>query len=276
MYLRVGYEIIYECPQPVPMILMTHVHYSRASDLLAPDYLITTPSLHTEPYRDSFGNWCVRLVAPPGRTTISADTVLDISGQPEPEHREARQLPVEQLPADTLLYLIGSRYCETDRLSEFAWQQFANGPTGWERVQAICDYVHDHITFGYQYARPTKSAWDVHNERAGVCRDFAHLAVTLCRALNIPARYCTGYLSDIDIPPPHATMDFHAWFEAYLDGAWHTFDARNNDRRVGRVLIAQGRDAADVPIANTFGPNTLVSFRVWTHENDGPIPLGTP
>ncbi|MBZ9560359.1 MULTISPECIES: transglutaminase family protein [unclassified Modicisalibacter] len=273
MRLRIGYEIVYECPQAVPMIVMTHVHYSRASDLVAPDYLVTLPPLPSEPYRDSFGNWCVRLVAPPGRTVIATDAVIDDPGQPDRVDTQAPQLPVERLPAETLLYLIGSRYCETDRLSDIAWQLFGNGPTGWQRVQAICDFVHRHISFGYPYARATKSAWEVYHERGGVCRDFAHLAVAFCRAMNIPARYCTGYLSDIDIPPPHAPMDFHAWFEAYLDGGWYTFDPRNNDRRVGRILIAYGRDAADVPIANTFGPNSLVSFRVWTHEDDGVSPL---
>lgn len=274
MRLRIGYEIIYDCPQPTPMILMTHVHYSRASDLLAPDHLITRPSLPTEPYRDSFGNWCARLVAPAGRTVITADAIVNDSGQPDPVCREARQLPVEQLPAETLLFLMGSRYCETDRLSDIAWNLFGSAPTGWDRVQAISDYVHQHITFGYQYARATKSAYEAFHERAGVCRDFAHLGVAFCRAMNIPARYCTGYLSDINVPPPHAPMDFHAWFEAYLDGKWYTFDPRNNRRRVGRVLIARGRDATDVPIANTFGPNTLSSFRVWTHEDDGQTPIG--
>jgi len=273
MRLRIGYEIIYECPQALPMIVMTHVHYSRVSDLVAPDYLITLPSLSTEPYRDSFGNWCVRLVAPPGRTAIAADAVIDDPGQPDRVNPGAQQVPVERLPSETLLYLIGSRYCETDRLSDIAWQLFGNGPAGWQRVQAICDFVHRHIRFGYPYARATKSAWEVYHEQGGVCRDFAHLAVTFCRAMNIPARYCTGYLSDVDVPPPHAPMDFHAWFEAYLDDGWYTFDPRNNDRRIGRILIARGRDAADVPIANTFGPNRLVAFRVWAHEDDGHSPL---
>lgn len=274
MRLRIGYEIIYDCPQPTPMILMTHVHHSRVSDLLAPDYLITRPALPTEPYRDTFGNWCVRLTAPAGQTTITTDAVINDNREPDPVCRGARQLPVEQLPAETLLFLMGSRYCETDRLSDIAWNLFGSAPTGWDRVQTICDFVHQHITFGYQHARATKSAYEVFHERAGVCRDFAHLAVAFCRAMNIPARYCTGYLSDIDIPPPHATMDFHAWFEAYLDGVWYTFDPRNNDRRVGRVLIARGRDATDVPITNSFGPNTLTSFRVWTHEDDGHSPAG--
>ena len=175
-------------------------------------------------------------------------------------------MAVEDLPAETLNFLLASRYCETDRLSEVAWNLFGQAPMGWGRVQAICDFVHRHIVFGYEYAGATKTAWDVFNEATGVCRDYAHLAVTFCRCMNIPARYCTGYLGDIGMPPPYGPMDFAGWFEAYLGGRWHTFDARNNMPRIGRVLIAQGRDAADVPITHTFGPNTLVSFKVWTDE----------
>ncbi|SFH65437.1 transglutaminase-like domain-containing protein [Modicisalibacter xianhensis] len=272
MHLRIGYEIVYECPQPTPMILMTHVHYSRVSDLVSPDSLITKPALPTSAYRDSFGNWCVRLVAPAGRTVLMTDTVIRVSAQPDIACRWASQIPVESLPAETLQFLLGSRYCETDRLSDIAWQLVGAAPPGWERVQAICDFVHRHITFGYHFARATKSAFEVYHERGGVCRDFAHLAIALCRAVNIPARYCTGYLSDIDIPPPHSPMDFHAWFEAYLGDGWYTFDPRNNDRRVGRVLIAYGRDAADVPIAHTFGPALLSNFRVWTEEDHEELP----
>ncbi len=168
--------------------------------------------------------------------------------------------------AETLLFLLGSRYCETDKLSGFAWKQFGNGPTGWGRVQAICDFVHNHISFGYEHASSTMGAFEVFEKKQGVCRDFAHLAIALCRALNIPARYCTGYLGDIGMPPPYGPMDFAGWFEAYLDGRWYTFDPRNNMPRIGRVLIAYGRDASDVPIAHTFGPTELVSFRVWTDE----------
>ncbi|TDX30402.1 transglutaminase-like putative cysteine protease [Modicisalibacter xianhensis] len=272
MHLRIGYEIVYECPQPTPMILMTHVHYSRVSDLVSPDSLIIKPALPTSAYRDSFGNWCVRLVAPAGRTVLMTDTVIRVSAQPDIACRWASQIPVESLPAETLQFLLGSRYCETDRLSDIAWQLVGAAPPGWERVQAICDFVHRHITFGYHFARATKSAFEVYHERGGVCRDFAHLAIALCRAVNIPARYCTGYLSDIDIPPPHSPMDFHAWFEAYLGDGWYTFDPRNNDRRVGRVLIAYGRDAADVPIAHTFGPALLSNFRVWTEEVHEELP----
>jgi transglutaminase-like putative cysteine protease len=178
----------------------------------------------------------------------------------------ARQLTVPELPEETLLFLLGSRYCETDRLSEAAWNLFGQTPLGWPRVQAICDYVNRHIVFGYQHARMTRTAFEAFYDKTGVCRDYAHLAVAFCRCMNIPARYCTGYLSDVGVPPPHAPMDFAAWFEAFLDGRWYTFDPRNNTPRIGRVLIARGRDAADVAISSTFGPNTLTSFKVWTDE----------
>jgi len=266
MQIRVGYELQYELPQPTPMLLTLHVHYSRASDLVRPDHMITTPAVPMAAYRDGFGNWCTRLVAPQGRFSVTADTVVKDTGLPEAIASSALQHPVQLLPEETLVFLLGSRYCETDRLSEIAWSLFSSTPLGWARVQAICDFVHQHIQFGYEYASPNKSAWEVYLERKGVCRDFAHLAIALCRCLNIPARYCTGYLGDIGLPPPYAAMDFAGWFEAYLGGAWHTFDPRNNAPRIGRVLIARGRDAADVAITTTFGPNTLQGFRVWTDE----------
>jgi transglutaminase-like putative cysteine protease len=217
-------------------------------------------------YHDSFGNWCSRIVAPPGRIRIASSAVVNDTGIPDPVIATAEQHQVQDLPAETLQYLLGSRYCETDQLSDTAWRLFGQTPTGWARVQAICDFVHHHITFDYLQARNTRTAWDAYNERRGVCRDYAHLALTFCRCMNIPARYCTGYLGDIGMPPPYGVMDFAGWFEVYLGGAWHTFDARNNIPRIGRVLIARGRDAVDVPISNTFGPNTLVSFKVFTDE----------
>ncbi len=266
MQIRVGYELVYDCPQPVPMILTLNIHYSRAGDIVFPDYLTTTPSVPISGYRDLYGNWCSRLVAPVGRMKLTTNAVVNDSGRPDPVVAGAYQHRVEELPEETLLYLLGSRYCETDQLSEIAWKLFGNGPLGWPRVQAICDFVHHHIRFDYQSARPTKTAFDVYRERVGVCRDFAHLAVAFCRCLNIPARYCTGYLGDIGMPPPYAPGDFAGWIEVYLGGQWHTFDPRNNVPRIGRVLIARGRDAADVAISNSFGPNTLASFLVWTDE----------
>lgn len=266
MQIRLGYELIYRCPQPTPMILNLNIHYSRAGDLVRTDNMITDPSVPLVLYRDSFGNWCTRLVAPAGRMRITADAVIQDRGLPEPVVPDAQQHAVESLPEETLVYLLASRYCDTENLSSVAWSLFGGVVGGWARVQAVCNFVHQHITFGYQFARPTKTASEAFNERQGVCRDYAHLAISLCRCLNIPARYCTGYLGDISIPPVDAPMDFAGWFEAYIGGTWYTFDARNNTPRVGRVLMARGRDAADVAISMTFGPNVLEGFRVWAQE----------
>lgn len=266
MQIKLRYELVYELPQPTPMILALNIHYSRASSIVIPDHMHTHPAVPISSFRDGFGNWCNRLVAPRGKIRISADAIVNDSGMLDPVVPDAEQHPVEQLPEETLVFLQGSRYCETDRLSELAWKMFSAGAPGWARVQRICDFVHEHIQFGYEYADPTKTAWDVFHQRRGVCRDFAHLAVTLCRCMNIPARYCTGYLGDIGVPANDAPMDFAAWFEAYLGGRWHAFDPRNNTPRIGRVLIARGRDAADVPLTITFGPNKLESFQVWADE----------
>ncbi len=269
MQIRVGYELIYDCPQPTPMILTLNIHFTRVSDIVVPDHLVTSPSIPITGYRDGFGNWCSRIVAPTGQIRLSTDAIVNDTGRPDVVAAAAQQIPVQDLPEETLLFLLGSRYCETDRLSEAAWELFGNSPPGWARVQAICDFVHNHIVFGYEHARSTKTAWEVFNERKGVCRDYAHLAVAFCRCMNFPARYCTGYLGDIGVPPSQDPMDFSAWFEVYLGGRWYTFDARNNVPRIGRVLIARGRDAADVAISSTFGPNTLKSFKVWTDEVNG-------
>ncbi len=266
MQIRLGYELIYECPQPTPMILALNIHFNRVSDLIIADHIITDPPTPITAYRDGFGNWISRIVAPQGDIRISTDALINDSGLPDEVDPTAPQHAVEDLPAETLVYLLGSRYCETDCLSETAWDLFGQTPLGWPRVQAICDFVHEHLTFDYMRARPTKTALEAFNERKGVCRDYTHLAITFCRCMNIPARYCTGYLGDIGVPPSADPMDFSAWFEAYLGGRWHTFDPRNNVPRIGRVLIAQGRDAADVPLSNTFGPNELKSFKVWTDE----------
>jgi transglutaminase-like putative cysteine protease len=269
MQIRVGYELIYDCPQPTPMILTLNVHYSRASDLVVPDNMTTDPPVPITSYRDGFGNWCTRIVAPAGRTRIASTAIVRDSGRPDEINPSAFQHLVQDLPEESLVFLLGSRYCETDHLSQTAWNLFERTPMGWPRVQAICDFVHKHIVFGYEHARPTRTAWEAFNERRGVCRDYAHLAVAFCRCMNIPARYCTGYLGDIGIPPPYGPMDFAGWFEAYLGGRWYTFDPRNNIPRIGRILIARGRDAADVAISNTFGLNTLAKFLVQTDEVAG-------
>lgn len=266
MRILVGCEMIYEFPQATPIIALLNVHSSRFSDLERPDYLLTSPSVALEGYRDGFGNWCNRMIAPAGRFTLRTDTVVRDDGLWDPTVQASQEIPVERLPSDILQFLLGSRYCETDRLSQTAWDLFGHLPAGWSRVQAICDYVHERIAFGYEHSRPTRTAAEAFEEQRGVCRDYAHLAITFCRCLNIPARYCTGYVSDIGLPLPHAPGDFAAWMEVYLAGAWHTFDPRNNSPRIGRILIAHGRDAADVPLTLTFGANTLTGFRVTTEE----------
>ena len=264
--LRVGFEMEYDCPAPTPMILALSIHHSRAADLARPDVLVTSPMVPVTAYHDLFGNWCSRIVAPQGRFVLSTDALVLDSGLSDAYAPWATQTAVQDLPESTLIYLLGSRYCETDQLSETAWQLFGAGPSGWGRVQAICDFVHQRIQFGYQHARRTRTAWEAFNEGRGVCRDYAHLAIALCRCMNIPARYCTGYLGDIRIPPIPGPMDFAGWFEAYLGDTWYTFDARNNTPRIGRVLMARGRDACDVALASTFGANTLMRFNVWADE----------
>ena len=266
MLIRAGYEISYDCPQPTPMLLVVSVHPSRMADLKTPHEIRVTPSIPRDEYIDSFGNACTRIVAPPGRTTISTDFVLADSGEPDPVAPNTRQHQIEELPHDALVFLLGSRYCETDHMIPLAWQLFGNITPGWPRVQAICDYVHNQIEFGYVHARATRTAREGHTECKGVCRDFAHLAVTFCRCMNIPARYCTGYLGDIGVPPDPNPMDFSAWFEAYLGGRWYTFDARHNAPRIGRILMARGRDATDVAISTSFGMSTLAGFKVVTDE----------
>ncbi|MBK9576936.1 MAG: transglutaminase family protein [Fibrobacteres bacterium] len=266
MKIRLGFQMLYECPQPTPMIFNLNVHSSRVSDLASRDDLTFDPPVPMSAYRDLFGNWCSRVVAPAGRFLVSSDVVIRDSGLPDPVVSGAVQVPVQDLPEEALVFLLGSRYCETDQLSEIAWSLFGNAPMGWGRVQAICDFVHNHIAFGYEKARVTRTALEAYNEKVGVCRDYAHLAVAFCRCMNIPARYCTGYLGDMGTPPPYAPGDFAAWFEVYLGGHWYTFDPRNNTPRIGRILIARGRDAADVAMCSSFGQHTLVGFKVITDE----------
>jgi transglutaminase-like putative cysteine protease len=269
LQIKVGYQLSYDLPHPTPMMLVLHIHYSRASDLVVPDHIVTSPAVPLSAYRDSFGNWCTRLVAPMGRLTIASTAVVRDSGEVDVVVPSAQQHTIQDLPEEALVFLLGSRYCDTEKLSDMAWNLFGHTPLGWSRVQAVCDFVHTHITFGYEHARASKTASEAFHERRGVCRDYAHLAVAFCRCLNIPARYCTGYLGDMGTQPPYGPMDFAAWFEAYLGGRWYTFDARNNVPRIGRVLMARGRDAIDVAITTTFGPNTLTGFQVWTDEVTG-------
>ncbi|MGA2429180.1 MAG: transglutaminase family protein [Candidatus Acidiferrum sp.] len=265
MILRLGYDIQFELPAPVAMVALLNVHPSRVADLLEPDELLVEPAVQIDSFIDSFGNRCTRFLAQQGPLRLSNSTLIYDSGLPDEVNPEAREIPVQELPHDVVRYLYNSRYCEVDRFSIIALELFGAVTPGWPRVQAICDWIHNRVSFGYQYARPTKTALDVYTERFGVCRDFQHLAVTMCRALNIPARYVTGYLGDIGVPVT-GVMDFSAWFEVYLENRWWAFDARNNQPRIGRVLIAAGRDASDVAITTSFGMANLTHFTVVTEE----------
>jgi transglutaminase-like putative cysteine protease len=267
MLIKVGYEIAFELPAPVAMVLMLYLHPSRATTIRKPERMTLAPSLPVSEYFDTFGNRCGRIFAPAGRIVLSNDAIVEDNGQPDPQIRDGIQHAVQDLPNEVLLFLLASRYCEVDsELKDFAWAQFGSTPPSWPRVQAICDFVHGHIRFDYQQARATRTALEGFRERVGVCRDFMHLAITLCRCMNIPARYCTGYLGDIGVPPVPEPMDFSAWFEAFLGGQWYAFDARHNVPRIGRILMARGRDAADTALTTTFGYNQLASFKVWTDE----------
>lgn len=265
MLIRAGYELQFNLPAPVAMLLLLYTHPSRSADVRE-ESLRVSPEVPLDEFHDSFGNRCARIAAPAGTLTITNDCLVEDTGEPDRHAPNAPQWEVADLPPDVLQFLLPSRYCEVDKLSEIAWQLFGETPGGWARVQAVCDWAHQHVAFGYEHARSTKSAYDVYEERKGVCRDFTHLAITMCRALNIPARYATGYLGDICVPVAPFPMDFSAWFEAYLDGEWYAFDARHNERRVGRILMAVGRDAVDTALTTSFGAANLAGFHVWTDE----------
>ena len=266
MLIRAGYEITFAADADTPMIAMLSIHPTRNRDLRSPHRIDVSRPMPVYDYLDAYGNVCTRLVVPQGGVTLSCDFVVQDSGDPDAQSPHAEQYPIEALPAEVLVYLLGSRYCDTDLLSEMAWSKFGTVSPGWARVQAIVEFAHHHLTYGYEHARPTRTAWDAHQEQVGVCRDFAHLAVTLCRCMNIPARYCSGYLGDIGIPPVDVAMDFHAWFEVYLGGGWHSFDARHRVPRIGRILMACGRDATDTALTTAFGVARLTGFKVHTDE----------
>jgi transglutaminase-like putative cysteine protease len=266
MLVRVGYDIVFEHPQPTPIVAMLYLHPSCRPAIRRDEYLLIDPAVQVSEYVDGFGNRCGRFIAPAGRIRLWNDSVIEDSGTPDRQDPSARQHEIHELPDDVLEFLIASRYCEVDRMMTIAWQLFGATPAGWPRVQAICDYVHRCLRFDYMQACNTRTAYEAYQAHVGVCRDFAHLAITLCRCLNVPARYCTGYLGDIRVPKVPDPMDFSAWFEAYLGGTWYTFDARHNSPRVGRVLMARGRDAADAALLTSFGPNRLERFTVWADE----------
>ncbi len=268
MLIRVGYEFLFDVPSPTPMLLKLYLHPSQLDQVQKPEDLKIEPETAIEEFIDDFGNRAGRLVMPAGRVRLWNEALVYHNSQPDQVDCNAQEIPVECLPIKVLPYLLSSRYCEVDSLSEIAWNIFGQSPTGWARVQAVCDWVHNNVSFGYEYARPTKTAYEVYTERTGVCRDFAHLAITLCRCLNIPARYAAGYLGDIGVPPQPSPMDFSSWFEVYLDHKWYTFDARHNIPRVGRILMVRGRDAVDTALTTSFSiqPINLLEFTVCSDE----------
>ena len=266
MLIRAGYKLAFECTEPTPLLLMVHVRPERRADLREPEKFTLSPTIPFRTYTDGFGNICTRLTAPVGRLSLWSNFVIEDSGVPEKLPIGAWQHPIDELPDDVLIYLLGSRYCETQKLQFIAWQMFGGYPAGWPLVQAILKFTHDRIRFDYKLARPDRTAFDAYNEQVGVCRDYAHLAIALCRCMNIPARYCTGYLGDIGVPYDPNPMDFSAWFEVYLGGAWHSMDARHNIPRIGRIAMARGRDAADAAISTAFGVANLVEFTIITDE----------
>jgi len=266
MLIRVGYEISFDFPEPTAVVVMLFIHPTRLPSVRKPERFQVQPFSPSVEYIDLYGNRCARVFVPRGRTAFLNDAIVEDSGLPDPQVLGARQHEVQELPDHALVYLLASRYCDTDsELREVANAKFYQTPPGWARVQAICDFVNHHIRFDYMQARANRTASESYREAVGVCRDYTHLAIAFCRIMNIPARYCTGYLGDIGVPlvPP---MDFSAWFEVFLGGQWYAFDARNNKPRIGRILIGRGRDAADVPLTTSFGLNQLAVFNVWTHE----------
>lgn len=273
MHIRTGFTISFDTFGPTPMNLLLNVHPERHGDLITPEVVTFDPPVPAHQLVDAFGNLCTRIVAPGGRITMAADFTVADSGEADVVELEARQIPVQDLPDAVLMFLLGSRYCDTDKLSQTAWSLFGSTPEGWARVQAIVDYTHERLRFDYQRADATRTAHDGFMQREGVCRDFAHLAITLCRCMNIPARYATGYLGDIGVPKDPAPMDFSAWFEVYLDGPsgprWYTFDARHNRPRIGRIVMARGRDATDCALTTSFGTALLARFDVHTDEIPG-------
>ncbi len=268
MLIKVGYEFLLDVPSPMPTLLKLYLHPSQDFRVKKPDALKIEPETTVEEFVDDFGNRFGRLVLPAGQVRLWNEALVSDNNQPDIVNCTAQEIPVESLPPEVLPYLLSSRYCEVDLLSDIAWKIFGQTPTGWGRVQAVCDWVHNHVRFGYEYARSTKTAYEVYTEGTGVCRDFAHLAITLCRCLNIPARYAAGYLGDIGIPPQSSPMDFSSWFEVYLDHQWYTFDARYNVPRIGRILMVRGRDAVDTALTTFFSSEqiNLVEFTVWTDE----------
>jgi transglutaminase-like putative cysteine protease len=266
MLIQTGFDLAFTAENATPMVIMLSIHPSRFGDIVGSETIVAEPSVPIHFYNDSFGNLCGRLTAPTGGVRLRGRALVHDTGMLDAVDLNAIQHPIEELPDECLIYLMSSRYCETDKLTDLAWSLFGTTSADWTRVQAISSFVHNHLTFGYEHASSTKSAYDAYVQKQGVCRDFAHLALTLCRCMNIPARYVTGYLGDIGIPFDGSPMDFSGWFEVYMSGKWHVCDARHNTRRIGRIVMGTGRDAADVALTTSFGRMEMSSFQVFTDD----------
>ncbi len=263
LMIRAGCAFTYEIAAPSAAVFLIRPDGSGATVTVKNELWTSEPATPVHDYRDLYGNWCRRLTLPQGRFAMHYDVDVAISPRPAPGDPNARRYAIEELPDDVLLYTLASRFCLSDEVADEAFRLFGSFDTGWACVEAICNWVHNHVRFHYNETRPLKTAIDTLREGTGVCRDFAHLAITFCRAMSIPARYAFGYLPDIDGPPPTSPMDFCAWMEVYLGGQWWTFDPRNNRRRIGNIVIGRGRDAADVPMVTTYGAARFDAMTVW-------------
>lgn len=267
MLIEIGFEIALRIPVPTAVLYTLGVHSSRQKDLLTPETLHVEPEVPIKHYQDIHGNRCGRIAVEAGLVTFTNKAVIRDNGELNEVNEEAEYTDVRDLPLETLPFILPSRYCDADtELLDLAWENFGGLTGGWTRVQAICDFVHGHLEFDYLRARSNRTALETYKEKTGVCRDFTHLSITLCRALNIPARYVTGYLGDIGVPPDPAPMDFSAWFEAYVGGRWYSFDPRHNTRRIGMIPMAKGKDAGDCALTTVFSTHTLETFKVFTRE----------
>jgi transglutaminase-like putative cysteine protease len=265
MRINVGCEFVFQAASPTPLVAQI-LPRRDGPHLLLSETQRLEPRVASHEYLDLFGNRCWRLTVPEGAFSLRYDALVELVPVADPVVPEAGQAMVDQLPDETLLFTLPSRYIQSDLLSNAAWELFGGGPLGWARVQAICDWIHQRIEFRTASTTPQTTVLDVFLQRYGVCRDFAHLGVAMCRALNIPARYVFGYLPDVGIEPPDVPMDFHSWFEAYVGGRWYTFDARHNEPRIGRIPIGRGRDAVDVALLTQYGAARLNNMTVWSDE----------
>ncbi len=270
MLVRVGCRFAYEAPESTPSLWQVRPRPDGDHRIVGERW---DPAAPAQTYVDNYGNVCDRLSLPAGRSVLRYDATVEVSSSFDDADKAGSRAAIEDLPNEAFVYLLSSRFCWPDVLHDPAWELFGSVEPGWSRVQAVCDWVHDHIRYEVGSSTALTTAHDAWQARAGVCRDLTQLGITLCRALNVPARYVAGYLPDIAVNPPDLAMDFCSWFEAWLDGRWWTFDPRNNEPRIGRVVIARGRDAIDAAMVTTWGAAELRAMEVWADEAGDPYPV---